>query len=188
MQDIETSSLWAHVTGEGIMGEMDGRQLELFPSSMSTYALFKEKYPMGQLLAKPEKGDAGSKYSKYSTDSTRLGLFGRLDNFEQLPGKAIVYGINWQGKQVALSHDYLNSNGYVVLENFTSPMIVVYKQEPFSMEAYVQEELDTSGGVQQIEQLMANGSFDYSDWKKVSIVSAYWFAWMSFFPNTELIK
>jgi hypothetical protein len=188
MQDIETNSLWAHVTGEGIMGEMDGRQLELFPSSMSTYALFKTKYPMGQLLAKPEKGDAGSNYAKYSADSTRLGLFGRLDNFEQLPGKAIVYGINWQGKQVALAHDYLNPQGYDVLDNFTSPIIVVYKLKPFSMDAYVQEELNRSGDIQQIAQLMTDGSFDYSDWKKVSITSAYWFAWISFFPNTELIK
>ncbi len=49
--DRSTESLWQQFTGEGIVGEMVGRQLEFLPSSLVSYQDFQDAFPEGVVLS-----------------------------------------------------------------------------------------------------------------------------------------
>ena len=52
MYDRQTESLWQQFTGEGIVGELAGEQLTLLPSSMVSFADFRDAFPEGQVLSR----------------------------------------------------------------------------------------------------------------------------------------
>ena len=54
MWDRQTESWWQQLTGEAIIGELAGERLEAVPASIVSYATFKETYPQGLVLARPE--------------------------------------------------------------------------------------------------------------------------------------
>ncbi len=50
MYDRNTESLWQQFTGEGIVGELAGEQLEFFPSSIVSFADFRAAFAEGVVL------------------------------------------------------------------------------------------------------------------------------------------
>lgn len=190
------------MTGECIAGDLEGKVLELYPSVMMTFADFAEAYPDGKLLRKPEPGPDSSPYSWYADDTTALSMFGRADDFERLKGKDIVYGLRIAGRQVAIAADLLDRERLVKLAQFTSPAVVIgapggggaafsWEAEPDLMAklALVEDTLIVAGS----EMRWNAGSGrslneNADDLPLLPMTSAYWFAWVSFFPNTELVK
>ncbi|MEM7128733.1 MAG: DUF3179 domain-containing protein [Chloroflexota bacterium] len=51
MYDRTTESLWQQFTGEGIVGELAGRQLDFVPSSIVSFADFQKAFPEGVVLS-----------------------------------------------------------------------------------------------------------------------------------------
>jgi len=164
MQDFETESLWSQITGECIKGDLEGARLTQVPAQHFTYAEFKRLYPNGVLLRKPVRGESGSPYEGYFA-SERLGIFGRGDNFKRLDAKEIVYGLRFEGGEVAVAQSYLEKKRMVVVNKFKPTVELV---------------LTEGGGVRAIAR--------DSGKKPYPVISAFWFAWASFFPETELIK
>ena len=121
------------------------------------------------MLKKEEKGEAGSSYADYYNDQSKLGMFGRLDNFERLPGKALVIGLRLPAGEVAVSMDYLEEHGSATIGD--GPVVTVsYDSKSKRVEATQVPNLDSSTAT------------------AVPVITSYWFAWASFFPNSELIK
>jgi len=54
MYDRETESWWQQATGDGIVGEMTGAELTQIPSWQESWAEFKERNPVGLVMAQPE--------------------------------------------------------------------------------------------------------------------------------------
>jgi hypothetical protein len=52
MYDRQTESLWQQFTGQGIVGELAGAQLEYLPVSIVSFADFKAAYPEGMVLSR----------------------------------------------------------------------------------------------------------------------------------------
>lgn len=52
MWDRQTESWWQQFTGEAIIGSLAGKQLELVPASIVSYAAFKHTFPQGTVLSK----------------------------------------------------------------------------------------------------------------------------------------
>lgn len=52
MYDRTTETLWQQFTGEGLVGDLTGEQLDFLPSQLISYANFKDAYPDGQVLSK----------------------------------------------------------------------------------------------------------------------------------------
>ncbi len=52
MYDRLTESWWQQITGEAIVGELTGQKLELLPSTIVSWADFKETFPDGKVLSK----------------------------------------------------------------------------------------------------------------------------------------
>lgn len=203
LEDIQTKSLWSQVSGECISGPMKSKSLSLFPSALTTYEEFKRQYPHGKLLAKAGKGSGASAWESYFADSTALGLFGRVDNFEQPKGKDIVFGVRLGGKQVAITQDYLSKKQFALLEQFSPPVLVTYNPATSSAAAFSlpAQHADYSDLVL-IDNKITLGSGQIA-WNARTgrllsgvgdnlalepITPAFWFVWVTFFPNTELLK
>ena len=45
MQDVETKTLWSHILGEAMEGELSGTKLESLPCNMVTWRAWKKTYP-----------------------------------------------------------------------------------------------------------------------------------------------
>jgi hypothetical protein len=202
MQDLETETLWSQVSGKGITGPLTGSALTLYPSSTTTYAEFKKMYPEGKLLAKPEKFEEGSPYSDYFSDSTKLGIFGRVDNFKRVPGKTRVIGLRLDHGDVAITVDKLASNKIVVIDKAEPKVVVIFDAETGTGFAYKlaglsgEQAADVSinGTVLTVGQAtwdVRTGS--PTDGKSaalapVPMITAFWFAWASFFPTSDLVQ
>ncbi len=52
MYDRTTETLWQQFTGEGIIGDLAGEQLDFVPSSLISFADFKAAYPEGEVLSR----------------------------------------------------------------------------------------------------------------------------------------
>ena len=204
MQDLETKSLWSQVSGECISGPMEGSQLEQFPAIHSTYKDFKKTYPHGRLLKKPKKGETGSQYNSYFSDKSKLGIFDRADNFTRLNGKDKVIGLRLTDREVAVSNNYLSDRRFVLIPDTTTPVVLIFNSNGATVTAFLFNNVDTdylkslsvSNGVVSIAEGKmkwdANTGVALSegldDLKIKPAMTAFWFAWVSFFPETELIK
>jgi len=179
MQDLETKSLWSQISGICIQGEMEGTKLKQVPSSHSTFAAFKKQYPYGKLLKKPADGHAGSRYDSYFADKEKLGIFDRIDNFERLAGKDKIYGIRFENSEIAVAESYLKKNGFALIVSDSKRIYLSYDESNTSIAAFVLPDTLRLAGKVEINNQTA---------KAFPVISAYWFAWVSFFPETELIK
>lgn len=204
MQDLQTGSLWSQINGECISGILEGKKLSPFPALHTRYSEFKELYPEGLLLKKPEKGESGSPYDSYFENPDKLGIFGRANNFQKLDGKDKVFGLRLGKRQVAVPEDYLLRNRFAVVSATNPPIIVTYDVDSktvaaFALPEYMQTDLENI----RIEDNTLFLPGDNAAWDSrtgrvksgdaeplelIPAISAYWFAWISFFPDTELIK
>ena len=203
MQDLQTKSLWSQVSGECISGDMEGRTLTLWPSSQATFAEFKRQFPQGRLLSKPQ-GLKGSPYDDYYGSRSRLGIFGRLNNFDRLDGKDKVVGLRLGCKNMAVSVDYLARRGHAWIECDDKTVLVTYNRKHRAVAAFLingaTETVRDTHAIKDGRVISGDGSREWNaftgeatDGKAERLallptISAYWFAWVSFFPDTELIK
>ena len=179
MQDLETKSLWSQISGICIQGEMEGTKLKQVPSSHTTFAAFKKQYPNGKLLKKPTDSQVGSTYDSYFADKDKLGIFGRVDNFKRLAGKDKVYGIRFENSEFAVAESYLTKNGYAMIESESMRVYVTFDSASLTAAAFALPDSLKLAGKIEINNQTATA---------FPVISAYWFAWVSFFPETELIK
>jgi len=204
MQDRETQSLWSQITGECISGKLAGKQLTLFPASHTTYAEFKQLYPDGVLLEKPQKGDGSSQYEGYFSDREKLGIFGRANTFEKLGGKDLIFGLRLGEKQVAISRAYLETHGSALIASASPPALVTYNKTgntvaAFSLTGFTNIDLGYLTITDSTIVLRGNDTTwdtrtgrtikgEAKNLPAIPVITSFWFAWISFFPQTELIK
>lgn len=72
MYDHQTESLWVHVTGKAEVGPLKGQQLQLMPSTVTTWAQWKTAHPQSLVLPGYRRGGFMGTY----TGVKRLRPFG----------------------------------------------------------------------------------------------------------------
>ena len=190
MIDMETSTLWSQVDGKAIQGPLIGSELTLFPSQHINFSQFKKSYPNGQLLKKPEKSTHGSRYDSYFSDKTKIGIFGRKENFERMDAKALIYGVRTDDFQLAVSQDKLERDGYFVIEKVNPPIVIMYDENGKSARAYSVATVptDSSGSITIVKGEIYVAGKPATAIEPVPLLTSFWFAWASFFPDSELIQ
>jgi len=81
MYDRTTESLWQQFTGEGIVGDLTGEQLTFLPSSLVSFANFRDAFPKGIVLSQEtgfERAYGVNPYSGYDTYENPLSLDGNI--------------------------------------------------------------------------------------------------------------
>lgn len=204
MQDLQTQSLWSQVTGECIHGPMIGTRLELHPSMQTTFAQFTRLHPDGLLLKKPDKGEPGSQYRDYFADPGRIGIFGRANQFERLDGKDKIFGIRRGSQALAISEAYLTEHAYAIVDKLSTPILVTFDPgsqtvAAFSLDHFSKNELtrlqvtreatiDPTNDRKWNNRTGVALTEDTENLELLSVTSAFWFAWVTFFPDTELVR
>ncbi len=102
MWDDATTSLWQQITGEGLIGDFAGAQLESVPTSIVSFAQFVESFPDGKSLAGESAFGRQSygvnPYQGYSSGSRPFLFDGEID--ERLPALSRVVGVT-EGDAIA---------------------------------------------------------------------------------------
>ena len=110
MWDWETDSWWQQGTGQAIVGELAGTQLEMFAAPHLSWRDFKEAYPRGRVLSRqsiPFYNALGmygtTPYRGYDSEAGAfgIGVDPRLDPMER------VVGIRGRERQVAYPYSVL---------------------------------------------------------------------------------
>jgi hypothetical protein len=116
MVDRQTGSLWTQHDGRALRGPArdEGAQLTSLPSTHTTWAVARARYPGGRVLDK--KGDllgAGRStiYDDYLARTDQLGIFGTHLADDALPGKTLVFGFVRPESAYALSVPGLQARG-----------------------------------------------------------------------------
>jgi len=163
MQDKETNSLWSHITGLCLEGKFEGTVLEQIPSVQTTWAQWQAMHPNSRVLKKSEEIKS-SQYQKYFDDPERNGLFRTFWLEDRLPGKSLVYGITSGAHALAVTDAGFES-GTSLKHELGGIKLIITKEE--------------DGGVRAVRE---DGG------QAVLVREAFWFAWSSFFPNTEVLE
>ena len=117
MYDRQTGSLWAHFTGQGLVGHYAGAELGFVPAQTISFAQFRAAHPEGQVLTQ----DTGASrqygvnpYVGYDNENTDpIGQFfnGEIDRSEL--AKARIVGINDDAGSIAIRFEDLASQPVV---------------------------------------------------------------------------
>jgi len=69
MWDRQTESWWLQFTGQAIVGELTGVELDFLPSRTESFDRFKERFPDGEVLLSPRGGPGFNPYAGYDSSS-----------------------------------------------------------------------------------------------------------------------
>jgi hypothetical protein len=90
MWDNKTLSWWQQFTGEAIVGELTGTELELMPSQLVSWQDFKTAYPEGLVLSRQGRYYGTNPYTNYDSTEHPFLFLGNTD--PRLPATARVLG------------------------------------------------------------------------------------------------
>ncbi len=204
LYDRPTRSLWSQVTGRSIQGAMKGRTLQHVPSVQTTWQEWKRTHPGTLVLKQP--GRVANPYIRYESSRDQLGVLDTRNPDSRLPGKELVLGIRVGEVQVAYPLTVLRKRPILNTELAGKPILVVLDSSSEGGQAFTRsaggkvltfESAGEESGplLRDVETRSlwdpATGKSLQGPLKGVKLVPvvslrAYWFAWRSFFPTTEL--
>jgi len=130
MYDRQTESWWQQATGDAIVGEMLGTQLEYYPATIISWESFKTEYPDGDVLSKDTSygRDYGrNPYAGYDDVNNSPFLYRGTPTPNTLLATARVLTIDLNGDAVAYPYDTL-MKVHIVNDMLGAEDIVVFWQ------------------------------------------------------------
>ena len=129
MWDRQTESLWQQITGEAIVGELAGTELEFIPAPIVAWGDFRAQFPQGKVLARdqgiyPPETYASQPYAGYDS-SLRPFLFSG-DPDDRYPAMERVVGVRIDGTSKAYPFSVISEERAVNDEVAGTPILVVY--------------------------------------------------------------
>ena len=165
MYDRQTESLWSQIRREAVTGPLTGAELEVLPSTLTTWDKWRKKYPDTDVLSM-ETG-----YNRdYSRDPYRdyyESQKGFFSFFKPVPGeeeKALVAGVILEGQAKAYPVEDLRQQKIMSDTLAGQQLTFSYKQETDQIS------IRTESGDELIPMVL------------------YWFVWKGMYPNSELFK
>jgi len=123
MYDRTTETLWQQFTGEAIVGELTGEQLTFLPTSIVSFADFRQGYPDGQILSRDTglRGSYGTNpYAGYDTYDHVLSAGGNLALFQGetddrlgAADRVVTVSLDEQGVDIAYPYTVLEEVGVI---------------------------------------------------------------------------
>ncbi len=161
MYDRGTESLWSQVKGEAVTGKLLGSELEVFPSTLTSWKKWRKQQPATRVLAL----DTG--YSRDYSSDPYLDYYAQLSGFRSFfklgPGekeKELVVGVVVDGRAQAYPLALLRRQGEI---------------RPELGDAKLRLHLDP-----QTDRLLVTGD----DGSPLPHMLVYWFVWKGIHPET----
>lgn len=112
MWDRETSSLWSHFTGEGVVGHYAGAELDVLPSQTISFGQFRRAFPDGQVLSEfHEENSSPGRYGENAYAGAPVGFLFDGEFDDRLPEQELVVGVEFQGEATAIRFADLQAGG-----------------------------------------------------------------------------
>jgi hypothetical protein len=143
MWDDKTQSWWQQFTGEGIVGEYAGAQLELLPSLVVSFDAFAQQYADGVVLSPASRGYGTNPYVGYDSNASPFLFTGELD--DRLFAVERVLGVFSGSEAVAYPFPVLETEG--VINDTVNEQPVVAFWQPGAVSALDQRDIDASRDV-----------------------------------------
>ena len=166
LYDRETKSLWSQIMGKAVTGQFKGVALQSIPMSHTTWQDWKKRFPGSVVLSREtgvKRDYTRNPYQGYA--SSRNVWFSISGQSNELHPKAWVVGVQRGKHYKAYPFDELARSNGIVREQLGGEEIVV-RYDVSSRSATVTDQT----GVE------------------IPTVSAYWFAWYAFHPDTEVFR
>lgn len=177
MYDRASDSYWPQILGTAIAGPAKGTALKEFPLTWTTWERWKRKHPDTRVLSREtgffrNYGRGGDPYGSYLEDhkgyyaDEGLLLFNPIHHDGRLRSKAIVVGMrDAQGNALAVEKDALRQSKTTDATLGGRPVVVRYDA---ALDAHHAEYTDTG--------------------ERLNAFDAMWFAWVAFYPDTQLVR
>ncbi len=126
MYDRSTESLWQQFTGEGIVGQHAGDQLDIIPASIVSFADFKEAFPEGRVQSTQGRNYGINPYAGYDSIGNEPFLFsGPTD--DRLPSMMRVVGITIDEMAIAYPYDLLWELGVINDSQYGQDIVIFHR-------------------------------------------------------------
>jgi hypothetical protein len=131
MYDRLTESWWQQVTGQAIVGELTGTQLEFLPSQLISWESFRTEYPNGQVLSRDTghfRNYGANPYAGYdSLDSEPFLLQDATLIDGRLSPKVRIVGLQIDDEAVAYPFPFLSEARVVNDEVAGTSVVVIWR-------------------------------------------------------------
>ena len=199
MQDFETDSYWAIMSGESIAGEFKGTKLVELPiSKKMKWQDWVKLHPNTLVLSVAGREDGHNPYGSYFSSSE--GFRGTSAKDRRLPTKEPIFAFRWNGKNYAVAQKSIRGgkayklNGINVFfyrpkkaEMFHST--VVYTTIGDGFKQTDGEWVDrTSGCVFNPETEQFDGNAEKCPKRRIVGFDTFWYNWSLANPDTEVLK
>jgi hypothetical protein len=204
MQDPITGTLWSQMTGAAIQGPLRPARLEQYPSTMTTFVQFARRFPRGKLLVKPASV-RGTPYADYYADPNALSIFGTRNPDPRQDGKSKVIGLSVGSTALAvplsdsdaprLIPATLGERGLIIYWDARTETAAVYARpsgranDKLLVDPARPGSISTGDGAATWDALTGLPSVQMpgiAPLQPVPFLISYWFAWLSFYPHTQV--
>jgi hypothetical protein len=185
MRDVETGSLWSHLLGRCMAGDLMGTELKILPSVMTTWEDWRDRHPNTSVL----------NLSRTAEEFDRE-VYSRAERF--------VFGIRFRGKTKAYPLDVLAENP-LIQETFNDrELVVVFDSDSTRTAAYERrlddQVLDFGSELKEGKLVDKETGSHWDPWTgkalsgpsegtqlaRVNGIISYRRAWQTFYPETAI--
>lgn len=202
MYDRQTDTLWTQVDGRAVRGRLAGQQLQIVPAIHATWKEWRALHPDSRVLRK--RGEYRSVYDDYNRNPAQLGIMGRRNTDNRLPGKARILGIRVGNAAMAFPVEAVREARLAQAQVGGLPVLLAAPAEDLPVLAYERRvrsrdlnfRLETVG-----DQLVLRDAETDSTWEiatgravagplrgaelnRATAYPAFWFGWRGYFPST----
>jgi len=182
MRDIETGSLWSHILGECMEGELKGQKLELIPSLMTTWGRWLAEHP----------------------DTTALDMKPTAERFGKdfyRNQREFVYAVKVRGEPKAYTFAFLAANPVLQEELGGTRVLVTY--DAASTTAVIFEagdlrfkpvleggrlvEVESGSKFDPLSGVATTGKHEGQQLEKLGGFVSYRKAWKVFYPGSKVV-
>lgn len=185
MMDIETKSLWSHLLGEAMDGELKGEKLEPLPAQMTTWAAWKQQHPKTTVLdmSRTFRNYDKSVYRKPQQYAIGLNIAGKMFHatFESMIAKPLL-NVTLNEWPVLISYD-IDSTAARVFDRKVGQQVLEFesKGKDRIVDSATGSTWDTVSG-QAIDGTMKGKTL-----RHMVAIPSYTRAWMMFHPDSQII-
>jgi hypothetical protein len=167
LYDRETETLWSQILSKGISGKLVGSELEIIPSSHTSWKAWLAKYPNTEVLSTDTGSSRNYSRTPYAGyDKGRETYFPLAFRSQKYHPKERVIGISIDGKHKVYP--------FTELAKIASGKLV----DDFSGQQ-LQLNFDAEN---------RDGAITDQSGKVLPSINTFWFAWYAFHPDTKIFK
>ncbi len=167
LYDRETETLWSQILSKGISGKLVGSELDIIPSSHTSWKAWREKHPNTEVLSTNTGSSRNYDRTPYAGyDKGRETYFPLAFRSQKYHPKERVLGVSINGKHKVYPFTELAKIKRGLLEDTFSGQVLHLSFDAENRDGLIK---DNSGDI-------------------LPSINTFWFAWYAFHPDTEIYR